>query len=193
MPKFRPASAPRSPVRCPNERAPGAARESTPRPYAREHFSHADRLPMLGSSAHTENTMTLPTATDLTSIIGQEMKDASIQKVLAKVPGPSKREKSDDTVYYTYKDFGLEVVEDADTGRIASLFLRPKGRSNQEYGGELPEKLSFGMSQPQIRATLGDPDKENGPAEDQWDRGAYRLGVKFDKKGRVEFIYLSAM
>lgn len=137
--------------------------------------------------------MTTPAANELTQLIGQRFKDQTVQDVLAKVPGRSKREKDDDDIYHTYRDGGLELVEAASSGRIAGLFLHAKGRSYKEYPGELPESLNFGMSRQEIRVVLGEPDKENGTREDQWDRGLYRLGVKYSAQGKIEFIYFSAM
>lgn len=137
--------------------------------------------------------MTTPTAAELTRLIGQQMKDPKAQGVLTQIPGRGKREKNDDDIYHTYRDGGLEVVEDADSGRVATMFLHAKSRSFKEYSGELPESIGFGMTRQEVRAALGEPDKENGTREDQWDRGPYRLGVKYAAQGNIEFIYISAL
>jgi hypothetical protein len=132
------------------------------------------------------------TAKDLESLIGQKLSDAKVQKVLAKIPAKGTKKKDDDVYYHTYKDYGLELVEDADTGRIASIFVHSKSKPFAQYGGELPHKLDWSMSQDDVRAELGDPDQENGKEEDQWHRGRHRFGAKF-KKGKLDFFYYSAM
>lgn len=134
------------------------------------------------------------TAQQLSSLIGQRIEDPKVQKVLSEIPGQGKRSVNDDWVYHTYKDFGLELVEEEDTGRITGIFLRAKKtRARGTYRGEIPERLSVNMTQAEIRKALGAPDQENGPSEDQWDKGSYRLGVIFDKRGEVDSFYLSAV
>jgi hypothetical protein len=130
-------------------------------------------------------------AKDLEDLIGQKVTDAKAQKVIAKIPVPGKRKKDDD-YYHTYEGYGLQFVEDRSSGRVASIFLYPKAKRFAQYGGELPKKLAWSMSQDDIRALLGDPDQENGPEEDQWHYGRFRLGVKFSK-GKIAFFYYSAM
>jgi hypothetical protein len=83
------------------------------------------------------------------------------------------------------------LVEDADSGRIASIFLYAKSKKVAQYAGELPDGLKWSMTQDEIRGVLGEPDQENGDDEDQWHRGRHRFGVKF-KKGKPEFFYYSA-
>ncbi len=130
-------------------------------------------------------------AKDLEDLIGQKVTDAKAQKVIAKIPVAGKKTKDED-YYHRYEAYGLEFVEDASSGRVASIFLYPKAKKFAQYGGELPKKLAWSMSRDDIRALLGDPDKENGSQEDQWLFGKFRFGVKFSKD-KIAFFYYSAM
>jgi hypothetical protein len=132
------------------------------------------------------------TAKDLETLIGKKLTDTKAQQVLAKIPGPAKKKKNDETYYHTYGAYGLELVEDASSGRVSGIFLNRARKPFKQYAGELPFKLDWTMSQRDVREILGDPDQENDDDEDQWHRGRYRFGVKFEK-GKVDFFYYSAM
>lgn len=130
-------------------------------------------------------------AKDLEELIGQKVTDAKAQKIIAKIPVPGKRKKDDD-YYHTYEAYGLEFVESAGSGRVMGIFMHAKHRKFAQYGGELPKKLDWSMTQDEVRGILGDPDQENGPDEDQWHYGKFRLGVEF-KKGKILNFYYSAL
>lgn len=131
------------------------------------------------------------TAKELISILGKPLTDPKTQGVLAKITCAQKRSNHQTTRHYIYKDYGLEVVEDASNGRVRTVFLHGKNRSFAAYGGELPEKLKLGMSQDDVRGLLGEPDKDFGD-EDQWDKGPYRIAARYGKKATVDSFYLTA-
>lgn len=130
------------------------------------------------------------TATELAEIMGKEMRDPGVQRVLGKISAPVKVKRREDKRYHRFDDFGLEIVETG--GRVSTVFLKARSRTCAEYGGEAPGRLSFSMKREEVRDALGEPDKLNGTDEEQWDKGMYRLGVKFAREGKIEFIYLSA-
>ena len=123
---------------------------------------------------------------DLENLIGKDPSDAKVQKILGKVPGRVKREKLEGDVYYTYRDFGLILCET--NRRFVTIFLKPKTPKNAEYGGELPEKLSFKMTSKEVIATLGEPDKNKG-FQLLYDRGLYKLLVEFRDESMTKIVY----
>lgn len=137
---------------------------------------------------------TMLTTSDLEAMIGQPINTTEVEAILNTVPGKKKREKDGDDVYHTYRDYGLVIVEDVETKRISGIFLEAKSRSSAEYGGEAPHGILFAHTKADVRSNLGEPDKENGENEDQWDRGRFRFGVIYDrKKGTVSNLYYSAL
>jgi hypothetical protein len=131
------------------------------------------------------------TAKNLTDMIGQPLK--SSQALLSKLPGPEKRQKRTSSISHTYKSYGLSFTEKIDSGKISTIFLYPKSRTSSAYAGEIPHKLGFDMTRDQVRKVMGEPDEEPLDNEDQWDKGKYRFGVKFDDDAKIEFFYLSAL
>src|SRR5262245_38671314 len=104
-------------------------------------------------------------AKDLESLIGQKVTDAKAQAIIAKIPVAGKKKKEDGRYYHTYEGYGLLFIQDEDSGRVTTIFLHPKAKKFAQYGGELPNKLSWTMTQDELRKVLGEPDQENGPEE----------------------------
>jgi len=129
------------------------------------------------------------TVDDLTSAIGKPMDDAAVRALLEKL-GPGTRSKDDIGIFYRHKTAGTILVENQ--GRLATVFLKPKGKGFKAYEGEIPFGIRFGQTKEDVRAALGEPTQEIGTFTDEYDQGMWTFKVNYTEAGVVERITLKA-
>ena len=91
------------------------------------------------------------TVEDLTNAIGKLMQDPAVQGLLGKL-GAGTRQKDDLGIFYRHKATGIILLESG--GRLATIFLKPKGKGFKQYEGEIPFKAHFGQPKADVRELL---------------------------------------
>jgi hypothetical protein len=130
------------------------------------------------------------TVDDLTNAIGKPMQDPAVQALLGKL-GPGTRKKDDLGIYYRHKTTGTILVENE--GRLATIFLNPKGRGLSQYPGEIPFGARFGQAKSEVREMLGEPTKAVGSIADEYDQGLWTFRVDYDDAAKVEGVSVKAV
>jgi hypothetical protein len=130
------------------------------------------------------------TVDDLTNAIGKLMPDPAVQGLLGKL-GPGTRQKDDLGIFYRHKTVGIILLENE--GRLATIFLKPKGKGFKQYEGEIPFKARFGQPKAEVRELLGEPTKAVGSIADEYDQGLWTFRLDYDGAGLVERVSVKAV
>ncbi len=118
---------------------------------------------------------------DLQQIVGQSISSPSVTSFTAGLNEAVKTSSDDEgrTDYYVYKRAGVELVADAASSRITTVFLKNLG--GVTYAGALPYGLRFEMSRADVRALMRAPDlADDDLGFDAWEEGDYRLRVEYE-------------
>jgi hypothetical protein len=91
-------------------------------------------------------------------------------------------------IHYVFENHGVEMIVDAKTSRIDTIFLE------MGFHGTLPKGLDFSMNRKSVLSMLGEPDATGeSPPYDAWEEGDYKIRVEYKNDASMKFIVLMGM
>src|SRR5262245_25996886 len=117
------------------------------------------------------------------SLIGKKSDDPAVRQFLLDIGETPSIDSFAGLEIFDYREKGISIYLDED-GRVATIFLYRSGHEEHgQYGGALPDDLSFEWSRAEVARRLGAPsahgtEEESGSPWERFDFDSYSIHFK---------------